>query len=82
MTPRLRLSALGLGQLPGRKIWKRLLFSKEEPTAPAIQMAFERKGNLLIPREQSFVLSDCIGIGHLVLRVMQNIAVFPFHEAL
>lgn len=52
MIPRLQLSALGSDELLGRKILKKLLFSKEGPTAPAIQAAFERKGNLLIPVSQ------------------------------
>jgi hypothetical protein len=31
------------------KIWKKLWFSMDEPTAPAIQMAFEQMENPLIP---------------------------------
>lgn len=45
----LPLSALDLGELKERKIWKKLWISKEEPTAPATQTAFELKENPLIP---------------------------------
>jgi hypothetical protein len=31
------------------KIWRKLWSSMEEPTAPAIQMAFEQKENPLMP---------------------------------
>lgn len=48
----LPLSALDLGELKERKIWKKLWFSKKEPTAPAIQMAFELKENPPIPAFQ------------------------------
>lgn len=49
MIQHLLLSALDLGEPRERKIWKRIWFSEEEPTAPAIQMAYEPKENPPIP---------------------------------
>lgn len=42
-------SALDWGELKGKKKWRKPLFSMEEPTAPATQMAFAQKGNLPVP---------------------------------
>lgn len=38
--PHLQLSAPDLGELKQKKIWRMILFSMEEPTAPTNQMAF------------------------------------------
>lgn len=49
MTLHRQLSALDWGELKGTKIWRKLWFLMEEPTALATQMAFRQMGSPLIP---------------------------------